>query len=179
MNRYPSWLNVLVFSILLVGILIAMPNIYGSAPAVQLAQRDGNFFGDARIARVEQVLDEAGITPQATYLKDGRIVVRFDRAEDQEAAGQLFRNRFDSDTNVAFTMAPKLPRCLASARVPFEPTSNICVRVWTVARVPASSPKGSGSVTSPDYGSVLTGVPTNSKRGSLILTKAPSSYTSV
>ena len=57
MNRYPLWLNCLVLTILVTGALIALPNIYGSAPAIQLAKSDGNPFGDNRIQRVEQVLE--------------------------------------------------------------------------------------------------------------------------
>ena len=109
MNRYPTWLNLLVLLILVMGTLIAMPNLYGTVPAVQLAQADGNPFAEARVARVEQVLENAGITPEATFIQDGRVVVRFDTTDDQGKAGELFRDAFSSDSNVAFTIAPKLP----------------------------------------------------------------------
>jgi len=109
MNRYPSWLNALVFIILMVGILIAMPNIYGSSPAVQVAHRDGEFFAEERVSRITQVLGVAEITPQASYLKDGRVVVRFESEADQKTAAALLKERFDSDSNVAITLAPNLP----------------------------------------------------------------------
>ncbi len=109
MNRYPTWLNLLVLLILVMGTLIAMPNLYGTVPAVQLAQADGNPFAEARVARVEQVLENAGITPEATFIQDGRVVVRFESTDDQGKAGELFRDAFSSDSNVAFTIAPKLP----------------------------------------------------------------------
>lgn len=109
MNRYPTWLNLLVLLILVMGTLIAMPNLYGTVPAVQLAQADGNPFAEARVARVEQVLENAGITPEATFIQDGRVVVRFESTDDQGKAGELFRDVFSSDSNVAFTIAPKLP----------------------------------------------------------------------
>jgi preprotein translocase subunit SecD len=86
-----------------------MPNLYGTVPAVQLAQADGNPFAEARVARVEQVLENAGITPEATFIQDGRVVVRFESTDDQGKAGELFRDVFSSDSNVAFTIAPKLP----------------------------------------------------------------------
>ena len=34
MNKYPAWLNVLVLAVLLIGALLALPNIYGSVPAI-------------------------------------------------------------------------------------------------------------------------------------------------
>jgi len=109
MNRYPTWLNSLVLIILLMGILIAMPNIYGSSPAVQVAQRNGEFFAEQRVSRIEQLLELEEIAPEAIYLKDGRVVVRFNSEADQQAAAELLEDRFDSDSNVAITLAPKLP----------------------------------------------------------------------
>jgi preprotein translocase subunit SecD len=109
MNRYPSWLNVLVLGILLLGMLLALPNIYGSVSAIQLAEIDGKPFDDARIERVVQVLDSAGITTDDAYLQDGRVVVTFAAVEDQLVAGDLLRERFASDSNVAITLAPRLP----------------------------------------------------------------------
>lgn len=113
MNRYPAWLNVLVLIIFVVGGLVAMPNVYGTAPAVQLAKSDGNPYGANRIQRVEQALERAGITPGAIYEQDGRIVVRFsaddDGKNDQTAATEIFRETFKADSNVAMTDAPNTP----------------------------------------------------------------------
>ena len=109
MNRYPAWLNFLVSLVLLAGILVALPNLYGTAPAVQLADSSGEAFDAARIDRVEQVLDIGGIESEAIYLENGRVIVRFDSSDAQERAGELFRERFADDTNVGFTLAPRLP----------------------------------------------------------------------
>jgi preprotein translocase subunit SecD len=109
MNRYPTWLNLLVLLILLSGLLVALPNMYGSSPAIQLAKSDGTPFGPNRIQRVEQVLELADLSAEAIYMQDERIVVRFTTADDQEQAGEVFRDSFTSDTGVAFTIAPKLP----------------------------------------------------------------------
>lgn len=109
MNRYPTWLNLLVLLVLLAGTLVALPNIYGTSPAIQLASADGNAFDEARIERVEQVLDIAEIEPEAIYLEDGRVIVRFGSSDAQELAGELFRETFADDANVGFTLAPRLP----------------------------------------------------------------------
>ena len=109
MNRYPLWLNVLVLGILMLGLLLALPNIYGSINAVQLAEIDGKPFAEDRVERVVQVLESSDLAPDAAYLQDGRVVVTFTDVEDQTAAGELLRNRFASDSNVAITLAPDLP----------------------------------------------------------------------
>ena len=109
MNRYPAWLNVLVIVVVLLGIMLALPNIYGSAPAVQLAANDGNAIGETRLAEFVDAIDEIGITPQAAYLENGRAVLRFNSVEDQLAAGNSLRERFSRDASVALTLTPKLP----------------------------------------------------------------------
>ena len=109
MNKFPAWLNLLVLVILLAGMLLALPNLYGSVPAVQLADPDGNALGEDRIEVVNRIIENAGITPEASYLKDGRSVVRFAEVQDQLTAGERLRGTFERELSVALTLAPKLP----------------------------------------------------------------------
>jgi hypothetical protein len=37
MNKYPSWLNLTVLVVFLAGIFLALPNLYGTSGAVQVA----------------------------------------------------------------------------------------------------------------------------------------------
>jgi len=124
MNRYPAWLNVLVLTLLMVAILVALPNVYGTAPAVQLAEREGVAFDAQRVERVSQVLERADISFEEIYLKDGRIVVRFASLDEtpstasdnsqsvQQKARELLLSRFKTDTNVALTDASRMPEWL-------------------------------------------------------------------
>jgi preprotein translocase subunit SecD len=68
MNKYPAWLNMLVLVILVTGLLFALPNIYGSAPAVQLADADGNAITEQQLESFVRTLDGADITPEAYFL---------------------------------------------------------------------------------------------------------------
>lgn len=109
MNRYPTWLNLLVLTILLIGTVLALPNIYGSVDAVQLAEKNGNAFDQQAIERYVQILETDGITPQNVYLQQGRIVLTFDDAEQQKKTADIFRERVLDEANVAMTLAPDLP----------------------------------------------------------------------
>ena len=109
MNKYPGWLNALVVIIFLTGLLLALPNIYGSAPAVQLSGPDGAQFSEERLGQIEQTIENAGITAEAAYLKDGRAVLRFANVEDQHNAADRLRERYKRNTSIALTLAPKLP----------------------------------------------------------------------
>jgi len=112
MNRYPAWLNILVLAILLAGCLLALPNIYGSVEAIQIASNDGEPFAEEDLDKYLRTIENAGVTPEAAYLQDGRVVVRFDTTEHQEKASSRLRDTYSREANVATTLAPKLPAWL-------------------------------------------------------------------
>jgi preprotein translocase subunit SecD len=109
MNRYPAWLNTLVLVLLMAGIMFALPNIYGSAPAVQLADAEARAIGQPQLENFVRTLNGADITPEAYFINDNRAVIRFADEEDQQRAAERLRARYGQNTNVALTLAPRLP----------------------------------------------------------------------
>mgnify|MGYP001819518459 FL=1 len=109
MNKFPLWLNTLVLAILLAGCLFALPNIYGSVPAVQIAEGDGIAYEERQVAAFVRSVENAGVTPEAAYIQDGRIVLRFHDENEQVRASDHLRLTYDGQANVASTLAPKLP----------------------------------------------------------------------
>lgn len=109
MNKYPVWLNTLVLVILMSGCLLALPNLYGSVPAIQIAHNDGVAYDEARLDEFVRFVENKGVTPEAAYLKDGRVVLRFEVGTDMTPIDQDLRIRFGNDANIAQTLAPKLP----------------------------------------------------------------------
>ena len=97
MNKYPAWLNVLVLVVLLTGILLALPNIYGSVPALQLADRLGEPVTEPQLGTFVDTLSAADIEPEAAYLGDDRAVLRFHNATEQAEASERLRERFGRD----------------------------------------------------------------------------------
>ncbi len=110
MNKYPAWLNVLVLVILVTGILLALPNLYGSAPAIQLADRLGEPVTETQLGEFVNTLGAEGVEPEAAYLRDDRAVLRFGSPEEQTTAGERLRDRYGRNLNIALTLAPKLPK---------------------------------------------------------------------
>ncbi len=109
MNKYPAWLNSLVLVILIGGCLLALPNMYGSVPAVQVADSNGAEYDDARLDEIVAAVESQGVVPEAAFLKDGRAVLRFDAGVDIAPIGDDLKQRYGRTTSVAQTLAPKLP----------------------------------------------------------------------
>ncbi len=109
MNKYPYWLNILVLVILMTGMLLALPNIYGSSPAVQVADKNGVAISEDRLEEFVRVVENTGATTEASYLKKGRVVIRFTSARDQGMASKVLRENYSREFSVAPTLAPRLP----------------------------------------------------------------------
>lgn len=114
MNRYPIWLNLLVLVIFLTGLILAMPNLYETVPAVQLADVNGRDMDDTRLEGFVTALAGEDIVPEAAYIDDGRAVLRFNSVEDQLAAGNQLRQQFLREATVALTLTPRLPGWIRS-----------------------------------------------------------------
>ena len=106
MNRFPAWLNTLVLVILLTGILFALPNIYGSAPAIQLADADANPMTQQQLENFVRTLEGEDITPEAFYLREDRAVIRFLSEEDQQRAADRLRARYCQLLDVTLDARP-------------------------------------------------------------------------
>ncbi len=109
MNKYPAWLNILTLVILIGGCLLALPNIYGSVPAFQIAQNDGSAYDETRLQEFVRVVENLGYTPEAAFLKDGRAVLRFDAGTNLAPIDQDLKARYGRVAKIAQTLAPKLP----------------------------------------------------------------------
>ena len=109
MNKYPTWLNILVLVIVVTGVLLALPNIYGTSPAVQVADKNGVSISEDRLEEFVRVIENNGVEIEASFLIDGRAVIRFSSVNDQGAASEVLRENYSRDYSVAPTLAPRLP----------------------------------------------------------------------
>ncbi|ABA58808.1 SecD export membrane protein [Nitrosococcus oceani ATCC 19707] len=109
MNRYPLWKNLLVVAVVLVGILYAVPNLFGDTPALQISATRGASLKPETLARVERLLQEQGLDYQSVRLEDQRLLVRLRRLETQLKAQDALRAELGSDYSIALHLSPATP----------------------------------------------------------------------
>ena len=114
MNRYPSWLNILVVLVFITGFVYALPNLYSSLPSVQIANADGSKMDNEQIDEAIDLIRTLDINPVAEYIEDGRAVILFSDPEDQLISGDRLRGRYLDSKSVAYTLTPNLPNWLRS-----------------------------------------------------------------
>lgn len=73
MNRYPSWLNILVVVVFMLGAILALPNLYSSVPSVQIANSNGIDFDDDQLQEVMDALGNIRLSPLASLSKMGEL----------------------------------------------------------------------------------------------------------
>ena len=114
MNRYPSWLNILVVLVFITGFVFALPNLYSSLPSVQIANADGSKMDNEQIDEAIDLIRTLDINPVTEYIEDGRAVILFSDPEDQLISGDRLRGRYLDSKSVAYTLTPNLPSWLRS-----------------------------------------------------------------
>ena len=114
MNRYPSWLNILVVLVFITGFVFALPNVYSSLPSVQIANADGSKMDNEQIDEAIDLIRALDINPVTEYVEDGRAVILFSDPEDQLISGDRLRSRYMDSKSVAYTLTPNLPDWLRS-----------------------------------------------------------------
>jgi preprotein translocase subunit SecD len=109
MNRYPAWKNILVVAVVVFGTLLALPNIYGEDPALQIAPDTREPLDERGLNLAKGFLDEAGAEYQAAYLEDGRVIVRFASQELQRLGSAVLEEKLGDSYVVALTTEARTP----------------------------------------------------------------------
>jgi len=108
MIGYARWKIVLVAIVLFVGIILALPNLFGEENALQLARDRAAVLDGDRIA-VLQLLKDKGVTPSGAFLDQGRLTLRFSSKQDQLKARDVISDARHADFTIALSQASKVP----------------------------------------------------------------------
>jgi preprotein translocase subunit SecD len=108
MISYPRWKIALVAVVLSIAILLAMPNLFGEASALQLA-KDRAEVGAGDRASVIALLKDKGDPVSGAFLDQGRLTLRFARKEDQLKARDLIAAAYPDQYTIALTEASRVP----------------------------------------------------------------------
>lgn len=120
MNRYPVWKYAVIVIALLIAALYTMPNFFGETPAVQVSSlKTAVSLDSATVARVEQVLKDAGLTATQVSLDGTSVRARFDSTDSQLKAKDAIEKTLVPDPNdpsyvVALSLLSRSPDWLTA-----------------------------------------------------------------
>ena len=112
MNRYPLWKNLLILSIIVLGVLYALPNLYGEYPALQISTVRSAPLDKALEDKVRAALKEAQLEPLAVERDARGMLVRLTDTEAQLKANDAVAAALGPEYVVALNLAPATPAWL-------------------------------------------------------------------
>lgn len=114
LNRYPLWKNLMVIFLVAIGVLYALPNLYGEDPAVQISGTRGQEADSGVLSEVQTVLKDNNLSTKSVVLENGSILVRFDNTDAQLLAKDKITEKLGTNYSVALNLAPATPKWLSS-----------------------------------------------------------------
>jgi preprotein translocase subunit SecD len=109
MHTYPAWKIWLVAIVMLVALVLALPNVFGEGPALQLSRDDRAPFTDQNSPAVIGILESKGIPVDASWIEGDRLVLRFEDAQQQLAARDAIKQAAPREYLIALSQAPRMP----------------------------------------------------------------------
>ena len=109
MHTYPAWKVWLVAIVMLAALLLALPNVFGDAPALQLSRNDRAAFTEQTQAAVTSILAAKGVPVEVAYPEGDRLVLRFHGVNQQLAARDAINEAAPREYLVALAQAPRTP----------------------------------------------------------------------
>ena len=113
MNRFSIWTYAFILSVLSIGIIYSLPNLYPAKPAIQIAYTDSGKSADQQLLiQVREILDNKDIGTESVGLKENNIVAKFNSLDDQLAGKAALQRALLDQAIVALNLEPSTPQWL-------------------------------------------------------------------
>ncbi|EPC7688738.1 protein translocase subunit SecD [Providencia stuartii] len=112
LNRYPLWKYLMLIAAILIGLLYALPNLYGEDPAVQITGVRGTAANEQTLIQVQKTLEKDNIQSKSIALENGAVLARFNNPDIQLRAREALVSALGDQYVVALNLAPATPKWL-------------------------------------------------------------------
>ncbi|OTA18349.1 preprotein translocase SecDF [Xenorhabdus vietnamensis] len=99
----------MLIAAILIGLLYALPNLYGEDPAVQITGARGIAASEKTLDQVRNVLEKDQIKSKSIALENGAILARFNDTDVQLRAREALVSALGEQYVVALNLAPATP----------------------------------------------------------------------
>jgi preprotein translocase subunit SecD len=98
--------------VLVLGLVLALPNIFGQDPALQIARKDHDPMVATALSGIEQFLNDEHLAHTSAFLDGDRVMVRFADNADQLKARDAVNTKFADQYITALSIASREPAAL-------------------------------------------------------------------
>ena len=113
MNKFSISKYLLILFVLVLGFTYALPNLYPTQPSIQVAYTDSGKSADQILLNeLQDILDDIEINPNEIFLRDNKIVIKFDSLDDQLDSKTILQNKLLDKVIIALNLEPSTPNWL-------------------------------------------------------------------
>jgi preprotein translocase subunit SecD len=112
MNQYPAWKYLLIMLVLVMGVLYALPNMFGEDPALQVTSARGQTIPLDLEATIESAIVSENLSFKNKEKARNRLLYRFNSAEDQLRGADVLKSALGEQYVVALNLAHATPTWL-------------------------------------------------------------------
>lgn len=109
MLEFPRWKYVLVALVMALAVLLALPNVFGQDPALQIERKDRAPMDDLARQQVEDLLRKQQVGIKRDYLDSGRLIVAFNDVASQLKARDAVDATLSDVDRSALSSATRAP----------------------------------------------------------------------
>ena len=115
LNRYPLWKYLLIATIVALGFVYALPNLYPDDPAIQISGASSSETINAGVQeKAQKALEAANIEAKASDTENNALLIRLKHVDQQQLARSVIKDALGDDYIVALNLAPTTPDWLTS-----------------------------------------------------------------
>jgi preprotein translocase subunit SecD len=109
MLEFARWKYVLIVLVVLIGLLFALPNVFGQDPALQIERKNHAPMDDFARQSLEDLLHKQQITIKRDFIDDGRLIVAFNDVPSQLKARDTVEATMSDVNRSALAYATRAP----------------------------------------------------------------------
>ena len=110
MNKFSIYQYLLILFVLVLGFTYALPNLYPTQPSIQVAYTDSGKSADQILLNeLEEILDNDSISYQEIFLRENKIVIKFNSLDDQLDSKTILQNKLLDKVIIALNLEPSTP----------------------------------------------------------------------
>jgi preprotein translocase subunit SecD len=117
LNQYPLWKYLIFVIVIGVGCFLALPNIFGETPTVQVTGERGVSINEDVLGRAAALLESKELAPNRISLEGDQVIAQFADTDIQLKARDLLINELGKGYVVALNLTSAMPQWLATTGV--------------------------------------------------------------
>ena len=113
MNKFSIYQYLIILSILIIGSIYALPNLYPTQPSVQVAYTDSGMSADQTLLDdLKDILDDSDTDYEEIFLRENKIVIKFNDVDTQLSSKTILQNALLDKVIIALFLEPATPKWL-------------------------------------------------------------------